>query len=175
MQPNSVKTFKPIAPSPLTLPSSPSSSSALLLLKFPSGETVKLSNLPLAPPPPQHMQPPIHVETKTRLVALFAKRKHDFDNFYPAGWSRPWMLQKLKHDRAARFNFQMMSYKVEKSLALVKKGKGEGGRKWTKKVREKSKRREIGCLHNGVGIGRGLKATVLDRKAIRSAWHVPQY
>jgi len=66
---NNVKTFKPIAPSPLTLPpSSCPSSSALLLLKFPSGETVKLSNLPLAPPPPQQqMQPPIHVETKTRL------------------------------------------------------------------------------------------------------------
>merc|ERR1712032_1262111 len=68
VQPNNVKTFKPIAPSPLTLPpSSCPSSSALLLLKFPSGETVKLSNLPLAPPPQQQMQPPIHVETKTRL------------------------------------------------------------------------------------------------------------
>ena len=54
-------------------------------LEVPLRETVKLSNLPLAPPPPQPMQPPIHVETKTRLVALFAKRKHDFDNFYPAG------------------------------------------------------------------------------------------
>jgi len=74
VQPNNIKTFKPIAPSPLTLPpsSSSSSSSALLLLKFPSGETVKLSNLPLAPPQPQpppmpQIQPSIHMETKTRL------------------------------------------------------------------------------------------------------------
>ena len=85
------------------------------------------------------------------------------------------MLPKLKHERATQFNSQMMLYKVEKSLAIVKKGKGRGERKSTKKVREKSKRREIGCLHNGVGIGRGLKATVLDRKAIRSACHVPLY
>ena len=67
-----VKTYKPIAPSPLPLAPSSPSSSALLLLKFPTGETVKLSNLPLgltaaplglttAPPPP--LQP----DTRHRL------------------------------------------------------------------------------------------------------------
>ena len=67
-----VKAYKPIAPSPLPLPPSSPSSSALLLLKFPTGETVKLSNLPLgltagplgltsAPPPP--LQP----DTRHRL------------------------------------------------------------------------------------------------------------
>ena len=73
---NNVKTFKPIAPSPLTLsPSSSPSSSALLLLKFPSGETVKLSNLPIAPPL-QQMQSPVHVGTKTRFVNLYIAYLH---------------------------------------------------------------------------------------------------
>ena len=52
-----VKAFKAIAPSPSSLPFSPSSDNALLLLKLPTGETVKLSNLPFvkcdsAQPPP---------------------------------------------------------------------------------------------------------------------------
>lgn len=52
-----VKAFKAIAPSPSSLPFSQTSDNALLLLKLPTGETVKLSNLPFvkcdpAQPPP---------------------------------------------------------------------------------------------------------------------------
>ena len=38
--------YKPIAPNPATLPPLPGNDNALLLLKFPGGETIKLSNLP---------------------------------------------------------------------------------------------------------------------------------
>ena len=67
-----VKTFKPIAPSPASLAFSPNSDAALLLLKFPGGETVKLSNLPLvkcdsASPRPAGGAVTVNPDTKLKL------------------------------------------------------------------------------------------------------------
>lgn len=60
-----VKTYKPIAPNLASLPTIPSPDNAMLLLKFPGGETIKLSNLPFvkADQPPS----PSTVNQETRL------------------------------------------------------------------------------------------------------------
>jgi len=68
-----LKAYKPIAPSPLSLPPTSPNSSALLLLKFPSGETVKLSNLPISLPGPQpSATPTLTPTTKTKLKQSLA-------------------------------------------------------------------------------------------------------
>ena len=70
-----VKTYKPIAPNPATLPSTPSPDNAMLLLKFPGGETIKLSNLPFVkadqPSPPS----PVNQETRLKLKRVLSSQK----------------------------------------------------------------------------------------------------
>lgn len=65
-----VKPFKPIAPNPSSLAFSPNSDNALLLLKFPGGETVKLSNLPFVKCDSSKQQAgagTVNTETKLKL------------------------------------------------------------------------------------------------------------
>ena len=70
-----VKTFKPIAPNLASLPTVPSPDNAMLLLKFPGGETIKLSNLPFVkadqPPSPS----PVNPETRLKLKRVLSNPK----------------------------------------------------------------------------------------------------
>jgi len=66
-----VKIYKPIAPNLASLPTVPSPDNAMLLLKFPGGETIKLSNLPFikADPPPS---PTVNHETRLKLKRVLS-------------------------------------------------------------------------------------------------------
>ena len=68
------KTLKTIAPHPPLFTGGSSADNAMLLLKFPGGETVKLSNLPFikcdSSPPNQSSSSPVSQETKLRLKSV---------------------------------------------------------------------------------------------------------
>ena len=69
---SNVFSFKPIAPTPATLTAAvgASSDNAMLLLKFPGGDTIKLSNLPFVKcdtSAAAAMTPPVTQETRLRL------------------------------------------------------------------------------------------------------------
>eukprot|EP00092_Neocalanus_flemingeri_P020974 GFUD01022725.1.p1 GENE.GFUD01022725.1~~GFUD01022725.1.p1 ORF type:complete len:553 (+),score=148.72 GFUD01022725.1:49-1659(+) len=70
-----VKTYKPIAPNPVSLPAVASPDNAMLLLKFPGGETIKLSNLPFVkadiPPTPST----VNQETRLKLKRVLSTPK----------------------------------------------------------------------------------------------------
>ena len=69
---SNILSFKPIAPNPATLAAAvgASSDNAMLLLKFPGGDTIKLSNLPFVKcdtSAAAAMTPPVTQETRLRL------------------------------------------------------------------------------------------------------------